>query len=203
MTPVCHDAGTPAADKLSAAGLDLLRRRQEPDLADTIFFDGPDAPNQACIAGTVLLRDVGGLSPGDEQVTVTANTGTPGGIIRSNTGAGGQVSVIPALPNGIGLLNPTAYLDNSSVELLHFLSKSPQAERSVPAATITVTADRMADVVGYVTTVNTFTPERDILVSLDGTTLTINLGDYNYGTGEEEVTEFFFISLVKAVSDYC
>lgn len=63
-----------------------------------------------------------------------------------------------------------------------------------------VTADRMAGVIGYITPNNTFPPDRDITVSIAGTTLTIDLAAYTYSAGSRRIQEFAIL-LAKAVSE--
>jgi hypothetical protein len=168
MTPVCHDAGTPAADKLSAAGLDLVKRQQEPDLADTIVFDNPNAPNQACI-DTVLLADVGGLSPNNEQVEVTVDpdTGTDDDTESSTEVVNDAVPASASLPDDLGSLKSGAFLAEGAVLVSQSLVDSGTSLTTMSAATITIEAEGLAGVVGYIITENTFVPQRLITVSLD------------------------------------
>lgn len=134
--------GTSAGSKDRAQ----LGLRRQLDLSNVVYFD--DAPNPAC-SNTILLMDVGGLSTQlSEPVTITLTTDFE---TASNTNAANawptadDVSALITHPGG-EMTRTSAYFLGSIV----IYNELPQSnQRQFPAATITVTADRMASVVGY------------------------------------------------------
>lgn len=186
--------GTSAGSKDRAQ----LGLRRQLDLSNVVYFD--DAPYPAC-SNTILLMDVGGLSTQlSEPVTITLTTDFE---TASNTNAANawptadDVSALITHPGG-EMTRTSAYFLGGIV----IYNELPQSnQRQFPAATITVTADRMASVVGYAvdSLASTMPSDRGITISRAGTTLTIHLPEYDYGGGAQD-SKYFSIFLVAAVS---
>lgn len=171
--------------------------RQQPHLADVTYFEGPDAPDLVC-SDTVLLSDVGGLSSGAaEPVTLTLAIG---GTADTDTGALGILTARVAFLENAAALISNLFIQGGAVVVTESLLAADTEAQTVPAATITVTADRIAGVVGYVLGAGDATPlNRDITVRRVATTLIIDLPEFTYPAGTAG-DNFFSIFLVTAVS---
>jgi hypothetical protein len=160
----------------------MLRRQQPgPDPAKVIYFDNPDPLDEACTDGIDFLSNQGGLNTGPEDlVTLTLESNGDTVIVNSND--------TPPLSAGIGGVQATVLLSRSVI-----IQEGQTSLAGVPASKVTVTADRMARVIGYIITINTNPPARGITVSREDTTLTIDSPKYQLAGG-------FAIDLVTEVS---